>query len=250
MDPRVAFEAEEGCLLLACDWAQIELRLLAHLSNDASLIRLFTSPDCPDFFRALASEWLAIPLQDVRSEDRANAKRIAYAVIYGIGPANLADHLGVTPDKARAFMTSFLRKYKAAEAFQQSVLAQCRADGYVRTIMNRRRAYPEIRSKDFAARGHAERSAVNFAIQGSAADICKAAMVKAMHALAEQPALRATLVLQIHDELVFQVHEEDIVAVAQLVTGTMVAAYALKVPLVVSTKVGKNWAAMEEKTLL
>jgi DNA polymerase I-like protein with 3'-5' exonuclease and polymerase domains len=249
VDPRLAFEADEGCLLLACDWAQIELRLLAHLSDDASLIRLFNNAACPDFFRALAAEWLCIPLADVKPEDRANAKRIAYAVIYGIGPANLADHLGVTQDKARAFMKSFLRRYPSVEKFQQRTLAGCRTEGFVTTIMRRRRPYPDIRSQNAQAKGHAERSAVNFAIQGSAADICKAAMVSAMHALAERPDLSARLVLQIHDELIFVVSEADIGDVAQLVRQSMTAVYKLKVPLAVSIKVGKNWASLEEREL-
>ncbi len=273
MDPRLAFEAEDGCVLLACDWAQIELRLLAHLSADASLIRLFNDPHCPDFFRALAAEWLALPLDQVRAEDRTNAKRIAYAVIYGIGPVNLAEHLGVTQDKAKAFMASFLRRYPGVEMFQRATVAQCRKYGYVTTIMKRRRAYPDIKAKDMRVKSHAERSAINFAIQGSAADICKAAMVRAMGTLAEErfvlcfcvgsvvhgkvhiphcpresKGLRASLVLQIHDELVLTVREEDVGAVVGVVAEAMTRVIALKVPLVVATKVGKTWADLELHT--
>uniref|UniRef100_A0A672YL87 Polymerase (DNA directed) nu n=1 Tax=Sphaeramia orbicularis TaxID=375764 RepID=A0A672YL87_9TELE len=184
--PRSMFISQDGWTFLAADFCQVELRLLAHLTSDPELLRIFTVPEA-DVFAMLASQWKGIGENEVTSEDREHAKRIVYSVVYGAGPDRLSGILGVSVEQARRFQDSFLQTYKEVPVFIQRTIHQC----HVLTIMGRRRTLPNINSPDWAVRMQAERQAVNFVVQGSAADLCKMAMIRIFNLLCSSRSLSA-----------------------------------------------------------
>ncbi|XP_035283092.1 DNA polymerase nu isoform X2 [Anguilla anguilla] len=175
--PRDMFIPQEGRTFLAADFCQVELRLLAHLTSDPELLRLFQDPDA-DVFSMLASQWKGVPEDRLNPEDREHAKRIVYSVVYGAGRERLSGILGVSAEQASRFVDSFLQRYREVQNFIQRTIQQCQKQGYVVSIMGRRRSLPNIHSADWAVRNQAERQAVNFVVQGSAADLCKMAMIR------------------------------------------------------------------------
>uniref|UniRef100_A0A7M4FRH9 DNA polymerase nu n=1 Tax=Crocodylus porosus TaxID=8502 RepID=A0A7M4FRH9_CROPO len=192
------------------DFSQIELRILAHLSCDTELLKLFQEPESSDVFTVMASQWKGIPSKQVKHADREQTKRIVYSVIYGAGKDHLAGCLGITPPEASQFIESFLQKYKKVRDFTKKTIEQCRHKGYVVSIMGRKRPLPNISTQDYRLRTQAERQAVNFVVQGSAADLCKMAMVEIFTSVALSPTLTARLIAQIHDELLFEVEDSQI----------------------------------------
>ncbi|XP_036902831.1 DNA polymerase nu [Sturnira hondurensis] len=246
--PRTMFVAAEGHSFLAADFSQIELRILAHLSGDPELLKLFQEPERDDVFSTLTSQWKHIPADRVTHTDRERTKKVVYSVVYGAGKERLAACLGVTIQEASQFLESFLQKYKKIKDFAQATIARCHQTGYVASIMGRRRPLPRIRAWDQQLRAQAERQAVNFVVQGSAADLCKMAMVHIFTAVAASPTLTARLVAQIHDELLFEVEDPQIAEFAALVRGTMESVQhvralelQLQVPLKVSLSAGRSW---------
>ncbi|XP_054544466.1 DNA polymerase nu isoform X2 [Talpa occidentalis] len=223
ISPRAMFVPPRGHSFLAADFSQIELRILAHLSEDPELLKLFQESGREDVFSSLASQWKDIPAALVTRADRERAKKVVYAAVYGAGKERLATCLGVTIQEAAQFLESFLQKYKKIKEFAQATIAQCRQTGYVASIMGRRRPLPQIWTPDPRLRAQAERQAVNFVVQGSAADLCKMAMVRVSAAVAASPALSARLLAQIHDELLFEVGEAQVPELAALVGATMEA---------------------------
>ncbi|XP_032712174.1 DNA polymerase nu [Lontra canadensis] len=246
ISPRSMFIAPDGHTFLAADFSQIELRILTHLSGDPELLKLFRESERDDVFSTLTSQWKDIPPERVTHADREQTKKVVYSAIYGAGKERLAACLGVTVQEAALFLETFLQKYKKIKDFVQTTIAQCHQTGYVASIMGRRRLLPRVHAHDQQLRAQAERQAVNFAVQGSAADLCKMAMIRVFTAVAASPTLTARLVAQLHDELLFEVEEPQVPEFAALVRGTMealrdVPALQLQVPLKVSLSAGQSW---------
>ncbi|XP_053885657.1 DNA polymerase nu [Malaclemys terrapin pileata] len=194
ISPRTLFVSAKGYTFLAADFSHIELRILAHLSCDPELLKLFQEPETTDVFTTLASQWRGIPSEQVKHADREQAKRVVYSVVYGAGKERLAGCLGITPLQAGQFIESFLMKYKKIHDFTKKTIEQCHNEGYVVSIMGRRRHLPNINARDYRLRTQAERQAVNFVVQGSAADLCKMAMVEIFTSVAISPTLTARLI--------------------------------------------------------
>jgi DNA polymerase-1 len=233
----------EGWLLMAADYSQIELRVLAHFSGDVQLCEAFARDE--DIHARVASQVNGVPLDLVTPEMRRAAKAVNFGVIYGQSPFGLARGLGIDQEAAGKFIDSYFEGYPRIEEFLARVLAECREKGYVRTILGRRRAISGVREGVGRQRNLAERTAVNTVIQGSAADLIKLAMI-AIHRRLRKEHLSAKMLLQIHDELIFEVPSDQLHHLAELVTEEMVGVYALNVPLKVDVKAGPNWAAAEE----
>ncbi|EPY89325.1 hypothetical protein CB1_000117006 [Camelus ferus] len=229
ISPRTAFVSSEGRTFLSAAttspaWtpspntvsqtlhlcAAIELRILAHLSGDPELLKLFQDLERDDVFSTLTSQWKNISPERVTHADREQTKKVVYSVVYGAGKERLAACLGVTVQEAAQFLESFLQKYKKVKDFTQATIAQCHQTGFVASIVGRRRPLPRIRARDRQLRAQAERQAVNFVVQGSAADLCKMAMIRIFTVVAASPTLTARLVAQIHDELLFEVEDSQI----------------------------------------
>ncbi|XP_014388988.1 PREDICTED: DNA polymerase nu [Myotis brandtii] len=248
ISPRTMLVSARGHTFLAADFAQIELRILAHLSGDPELLKLFQEPESDDVFSTLTSQWKDIPAERVTHTDREQTKRVVYAVVYGAGKERLAACLGVPVPEASRFLESFLQKYRKIKDFAQATIARCHQTGHVASIMGRRRPLPRIHARNQQLRAQAERQAVNFVVQGSAADLCKMAMIHIFAAVAASPTLTARLVAQIHDELLFEVEDAQVPEFAALVQGAMEALQhvralelQLQVPLKVSLSTGRSW---------
>ncbi|XP_042183091.1 DNA polymerase nu-like [Oncorhynchus tshawytscha] len=250
--PRAMFIPQDGYTFLAADFCQVELRLLAHLSSDPELQRIFNNPQA-DVFTMLASQWKGVSEGEVSSEDREHAKRIVYSVVYGAGRERLSGILGVSAEQASHFQDSFLHTYREVQTFIHTTIQQCHKRGYVVSIMGRRRTLPHIHSTDWGVRMQAERQAVNFVVQGSAADLCKMAMIRIFSQVSSSSSLSARLIAQLHDELLYEVEDSQVGEFAVLVKNTMESlqhidclGVHLKVPLKVAVSSGKSWGSMSE----
>lgn len=237
---RRAFIADIGNVILSADYSQIELRILAHLSGDAGLIEAFRSG--MDIHVAVAAEVYGVAHADVTPEQRSAAKMVNFGIVYGITPFGLARRLGpgTSNERARQIIEDYRRRFSAIDAFLAACVEHARTHGYVATILGRRRAVPQIHSRNPAERALGERIAINTVVQGSAADLIKLAMLSIHRSLpGEFPAAR--MLLQIHDELVFEVPESQVVALDAFVRREMEGAMALQVPLRVETGWAPNW---------
>jgi len=240
---------EPGWQLMAADYSQIELRVLAHFSGDERLREAFARDE--DIHARVASEVNGVALEEVTPPMRRQAKAVNFGVIYGQGPGGLARSLGISQEEAARFIDQYFRRYPGIEGFLGRVLAECYKNGHVTTILGRRRAIQGVRHPDDRAaksarsRNLAERTAVNTVIQGSAADLIKLAMLR-IHRRLRDEGSPARMLLQIHDELVFEVPTEDLPGLARLVCEEMVGAGRLEVPLKVDVKAGPNWAETEK----
>jgi DNA polymerase-1 len=237
---RRAFIAEEGHLLLSADYSQIELRVLAHMAGIAALKEAFAKD--VDVHAVTASQMFGVPIEGMDPLLRRNAKMINYGIIYGIGAFGLAQRLGIEFDVAKRYIEAYFERYPGIRDYMEQAKDEARAHGYVTTLFGRKCATPEIRSGNPSRRGYAERAAINAPIQGSAADIMKRAMIRADRALAHSN-LGARMLLQVHDELVFEVPEDEIEPAADLIRYVMAHAAHLEVPLVVEVGWGPNWDA-------
>ncbi|CAN5144396.1 DNA polymerase I [soil metagenome] len=237
-DIRRGFIPREGSLLLAADYSQIELRLLAHLSNDAAFVAAFKSGG--DIHRQTAALIFDVPLESVTSEMRARAKTINFATIYGQGAHALSRQLKIAHAEAKDFIERYFERFQGVREYLDSSVAFAREHGYVETIFKRRRYIPELRDRNFNIRAFGERTAANSPIQGSAADLIKIAMIRIRNRLVVER-LVGRMLLQVHDELVLEVPIEELDAVTTLVKHEMEHAAALSVPLVVDVGSGKNW---------
>ncbi|MDI6872979.1 DNA polymerase I [Candidatus Solincola sp.] len=229
--------SEEGCILTA-DYSQIELRLLAHLSGDPGLRRAFEMG--LDIHAATASEVFGVPLEEVDGEMRRRAKTINFGVIYGMSPFGLAEQLGIDTEEAERYIEAYFRKYPQVRAYLDRVVEEATRTGYVTTLLGRRREIPELLEGNHRLRRLGERLAFNTPIQGSAADIIKVAMVR-VHRRIRQEGLTSRMILQVHDELVFDVEKGEEEAVEELVREEMENAYPLEVPLRVEVGKGPSW---------
>jgi DNA polymerase-1 len=250
---RSAFVAgPAGWKLLAADYSQIELRILAHYSEDAALCAAFDRDE--DIHSLVASQVFDLPLQQVTSAMRRSAKAVNFGVIYGQSPFGLAKGLGISQDEAAKFIDGYFATYRGVAQFMLRTLDECRRRGYVSTILGRRRAIQGVRPIEQLALGTEhpsrrplnlpERTAVNSVIQGSAADLIKLAMIAIDRRLREGT-LNAKMILQIHDELVFEVAPGDLDRLAELARHEMRSVLKLRVPLKVDVKCGDNWADAE-----
>ena len=239
-DIRRGFVPRRGWTLVAADYSQIELRLLAHLSDDPAFVQAFRAGG--DIHRQTAALIFDVPIEQVTKEMRARAKTINFATIYGQGPHALSRQLKIAHAEAKEFIDKYFQRFHRVREYLDSMVEFARGHGYVQTIFNRRRYIPELRDRNFNIRAFGERTAANSPIQGSAADLIKIAMIRIHHALATR-ALNAKMLLQVHDELVFEVPGPELEDVKALVTYEMEHAATLAVPLVVDIAAGENWLA-------
>ena len=236
---RKMFIASEGKVLVDADYSQIELRLLAHISGDEHMQAAFMSGE--DIHRVTASQVFNTPLSEVTSLQRSRAKAVNFGIVYGISSWSLAQDIGVFPNEAKAYMDAYLEKYSGVREYMKNIVEKAKAEGYVKTLYNRRRALPELKSSNFNTRSFGERVALNMPIQGTAADIIKLAMVNVYNRLKAEE-LEAKLILQVHDELICECPEHEAQRVAELLSEEMSGAAKLSVPLTVDAKIGHSWA--------
>ena len=227
-----------GWTFLVADYSQIELRLMAHLSGDPAFIEAFRQGG--DIHRQTAALIFNVPVDRVTPEMRGRAKTINFATIYGQGPFALSRQLGISQEEARTFIARYFERFAGVRAFLDRQIELARERGYVETIFKRRRYIPEIRDRNFNMRAYGERNAQNSPLQGSAADLIKLAMIRISDAI-EEDGLRSRMLLQVHDELVFEVPPEEVERMRELVRSHMEQVVALDVPLVVDIGVGPNW---------
>ncbi|HEX4299300.1 MAG TPA: DNA polymerase I [Gammaproteobacteria bacterium] len=235
---RQAFIAPKGQLLLSADYSQIELRIMAHLSGDAGLLKAFEGG--LDIHRATAAEVFGFKPEEVTDERRRAAKAINFGLIYGMSAYGLAKQLGIGRGEAQDYVDLYFKRYPGVKRFMDETRVLARDQGYVETVFGRRLYLPEIKSKNPQLRQYAERTAINAPMQGTAADIIKRAMIAVQRWLDESGA-KARMVMQVHDELVFEVEKAELATVEKEVTQLMSAAAKLKVPLIVDVGTGSNW---------
>ncbi|HXF67323.1 MAG TPA: DNA polymerase I [Burkholderiales bacterium] len=235
---REAFVAPEGCRIVSADYSQIELRIMAHISRDESLLAAFAAGE--DIHRATAAEIFGVPPQQVSAEQRRAAKAINFGLIYGMSAFGLARSLGIERAAASRYMERYFARYPGVADYMQRTREAARSRGYVETVFGRRLWLPDIRASNGTRRQAAERAAINAPMQGTAADLVKMAMIAVDRwLLAER--LRSRLILQVHDELVLEVPEPELDAVRRALPGLMGGVAQLRVPLVVDVGVGRNW---------
>jgi DNA polymerase-1 len=235
---RSCFVAERGARLLSADYSQVELRVLAHVADEEVLKKIFREGD--DVHAATASEVFDIPREEVDVGQRSKAKMVNFGIVYGLTGFGLADRLAIPQAEGEEFVARYLERFPAVRAFREETIERAQADGYVTTLMGRRRPIPELRSGQVQTRRLGERLAVNTVIQGTAADIIKVAMVRCQVALREA-GMTTRLILQIHDELLFEGPPGEMEAAEELVRGEMCRAYELDPPLEVDIGIGKDW---------
>ena len=235
---RKMFVAKDGYVLVDADYSQIELRVLAHIANDETMINAFRNNE--DIHAVTASQVLGIPLEDVTKEQRSSAKAVNFGIVYGIGEFTLAQDLHISVKEAKAYIESYLEKYHGVRNYMESIKEQAKKDGYVKTMLNRIRYIPELKSPNYNIRQFGERVALNTPIQGTAADIIKLAMVRVDNRLINE-GLKSKLILQVHDELIVEAHKDEVDKVKQILSEEMQNAMELNVPLKVDMSTGHSW---------
>ena len=236
---RKMFVASPGKVLVDADYSQIELRLLAHIANDETMIAAFRSGE--DIHAVTASQVFGVPLAEVTPLQRSHAKAVNFGIVYGISAFSLAQDIGVFQSEAKAYMDSYFAKYHGVREYMTRVVEQAKVDGYVTTLFGRRRDLPELKSSNFNLRSFGERVALNMPIQGTAADIIKAAMVR-VDARMRAEHLQARLLLQVHDELIVECPAEEAETVKAILVEEMEHVVDYRVPLLVDAKIGASWA--------
>jgi DNA polymerase I len=236
---RSAFVAEDGCRLLSADYSQVELRILAHVSGEPVLREAFERGD--DIHTATAAEVLGKEPATLTKDERNVAKMVNFGIIYGISAFGLSENLEIPREQAQEYIDTYLARFPRVQEFIARTVAQASADGYVTTLLGRRRPIPELRASNRATRSLGERLAVNTVMQGTAADVIKVAMVR-IHERLRAEGRSAQLVLQVHDELLLEVPEPEVSAARELVRAEMTGAYPLDPPLAVDVGVGDDWA--------
>ncbi len=235
---RKAFPADEGCVLISSDYHQIELRMLAHMANEPGLIQAFN--DGIDIHTKTAMDVFDKTEDQVTPADRRQAKTVNFGIVYGISDFGLAKQLGVSRREAAEFIETYYRKYPGIRTYMNSIVSFCEKNGYVETLSGRRREIPEIRDKNRMVREFGRRAAMNAPIQGSAADLIKIAMINIDKAMKEA-GVKSKMILQVHDELIFNVPEDEVDQMLELIRKGMEGAMELKVPLSAESSIGKTW---------
>ena len=235
---RQAFIAPTGYKILAADYSQIELRIMAHLSADTGLLNAFSAGE--DVHKATAAEVFGVALDQVTNDLRRSAKAINFGLIYGMSAFGLAQQLGLSRSQAQTYIDLYFARYPGVKNYMDSIREQAREQGYIETVFGRRLYLPEIKSRNAARRQYAERTAINAPMQGTAADIIKRAMINTdQWLLNDKP--DAKMIMQVHDELVFEVAENKIAEYSAIIRTLMCSAANLNVPLIVDIGVGDNW---------
>ena len=235
---RKAFVADDGCKLLASDYSQVELRVFAHMSNATNLIQAFVEDK--DIHTKTASDIYKVPMEEVTKDMRRTAKAVNFGILYGISSFGLSEDLGIDIGTAKKFIDNYLETYPGIKEHMEKEKADAYTYGYVKTLMNRKRVIEELQSKNFMIRSSGERMALNTPIQGTAADILKKAMVEIFDEFNKRQ-LKSKMLIQVHDELVFNVYEDELEEVRSVVKDIMENTYKLSVPLKVEIEVGDNW---------
>ena len=239
---RAAFIAEPGHVLLTADYSQIELRLLAHFSRDPLLVEAFRRGD--DIHTLTASQVFGVPPLMVTPDHRRQAKVVNFGIVYGLSAFGLSQNLGIETAEAKLFIANYFEKYKGVRAFIDRTLEEARQNLKVKTLHGRIRPIPDINSKNFTQRGFAERTAVNTPLQGTAADLIKIAMIK-IDKIVRERGLKSRMTLQVHDELVFEVPEQEVETMQSLVREQMEKVQELAIPLLVEMEIGPNWRDLD-----
>ncbi|MBQ5750613.1 MAG: DNA polymerase I, partial [Bacteroidaceae bacterium] len=235
---RRAFVASPGCRFFSADYSQIELRIMAHMSGDVAMIEAFNSG--ADVHTATAAKIFKVPFEEVTSDMRRKAKTANFGIIYGISTFGLAERLSVSRPEAKTLIDGYFATYPRIKEYMAQCIEEARKCGYVTTVCGRRRMLPDINSHNATVRGYAERNAINAPIQGSAADIIKIAMIRIYERM-QREGLQARMILQVHDELNFDVPVGELEQLSRLVTEEMQQAYQLSVPLIADSGVADNW---------
>jgi len=235
---RKMFVPAPGCVFVDADYSQIELRILAHIADDRTMQRAFLSD--MDIHTATAAQVFHVEPEQVTGEMRRAAKAVNFGIVYGISEFSLAEDIGVSRYQAKEYIESYLEQYAGVRMYMKDIVERAHREGFVSTLMGRRRNIPELKAKNFNLRSFGERVALNAPIQGTAADIIKIAMIRVSDEL-EKQGFRARLVLQVHDELIVEAPREEAQAVAELLTREMQNAYSLSVPLTAEAGIGENW---------
>ena len=235
---RRMFVAEAGRVLVDADYSQIELRVLAHMADDAAMTQAFR--DGQDIHATTAAKVYGVPVEEVTPQMRSSCKAVNFGIVYGISDFSLAQDIGVTRKEAAAFIQSYLDTYPGVHRYMEAIKQSAKEKGYVETLFGRRRALPELNSKNFNLRAFGERAAMNTPIQGTAADIIKIAMLRVRDRLKAE-GYRARLILQVHDELILEAPEDEAERAAALLREEMEHAAELRVPLVAEAKIGRSW---------
>ena len=235
---RRAFIADPGDIFLSADYSQIELRIIADLSGDDEMIDAFLSG--ADIHQATAAKIYKESLDDVTPDQRRNAKTANFGIIYGISVFGLSERLGIPRQEAKTLIDGYFNSYPKVKEYMDNNIAQAKTDGYVTTIKGRKRMLPGINSNNSVVRGFAERNAINAPIQGSAADIIKIAMIDIANEM-DQKGLKSRMIMQVHDELVFNIKPDELDTMQELIKRNMENAYKGRVPLIVSAGIGNNW---------
>ena len=235
---RRAFIADPGDIFLSADYSQIELRIIADLSGDNEMIDAFLSGE--DIHQATAAKIYKEALDDVTPDQRRNAKTANFGIIYGISVFGLSERLGISRQEAKTLIDGYFNTYPKVREYMDNNISQAKNDGYVTTIKGRKRMLPGINSNNSVVRGFAERNAINAPIQGSAADIIKIAMINIANEM-DQKGLKSRMIMQVHDELVFNIKTDELDTMQELIKRNMENAYKGRVPLIVSAGIGNNW---------
>jgi DNA polymerase-1 len=236
---RETFIAEENNLLISADYSQVELRLLAHLSNDEGLIDAFMNN--LDVHARTAAEIFNIPIDRVSADIRRIAKIVNFGIIYGISPFGLSETLSISNEEAKKYIEQYFQRHPGVKTYIEKSIDEARNKGYVSTLFGRKREIPEIRNKNAMVRQQGERLAINSPIQGTAADIIKIAMINIWRKLRDR-GLKAKMILQVHDELLFELPSSELETARDIIRKEMEGAVTLSVPLKVDINYGKNWA--------
>ncbi|MDC1235927.1 DNA polymerase, partial [Flavobacteriaceae bacterium] len=229
---------DENHVLMAADYSQIELRIIAALSGDEGMLSAFQNNE--DIHSATASKVFNVPLEEVTREQRGNAKTVNFGIIYGVSPFGLSQQTNLNRSEAKELIETYYATYPKLRSYMQDQVDFARDNGYVSTVLGRRRYLKDINSQNAIVRGAAERNAVNAPIQGSAADIIKLAMIAIQNRL-ENKNWKSKMLLQVHDELVFDVPKEEINTLQEMVKKEMENAFEINVPLIVDIGIGNNW---------
>ena len=235
---RKVFVAKEGCILIDADYSQIELRILAHLSEDENLINAYK--EAKDIHQTTASKVFNVPLEEVTKEQRSNAKAVNFGIVYGISSFGLSQDLSISRKEAQAYINEYFVQYPKVKEYLDNTVAFAKEHGYSVTMFKRRRPIPELNSSNFMQRSFGERVAMNSPIQGTAADIMKIAALNLYRSLKEKN-LKSKIVLQVHDELLVEVYNSEIEQVKEIIEKEMKNAATLKVNLEIGMEMGSNW---------
>ena len=235
---RRAFIADPGCLILSADYSQIELRLIADISGDPDMVEAFN--EGKDIHRATAAKIYHLPIEEVTDDQRRRAKTANFGIIYGISAFGLSERLSIPRAEAKELIENYMKTYPRIQSYMQECIEGAREKGFVTTVKGRKRFLPDINSRNAGLRGWAERNAVNAPLQGSAADIIKIAMIDIDREIRRR-GLRSRMIIQVHDELIFNVFPDELAELQALVTDRMEHAYSGNVRLEVSSGVGDNW---------